>query len=416
MIRRPPRSTLSSSSAASDVYKRQITDPAVDDYNMANFSFKDNDDNNHDCELTAYIVNESENQEINNKKSLWLAIKDNTDGIEYKPIKIRSTGDLKSVNLFDTKDEMYLSWADGSTLNTINLSDVNDTIIYEEEIIENRNVYENVDPTDFNWYIDAAEGTDETSIFHMIANSELISNSIYVGDKDSDNETQVDISDYQIVKGKDGNVYMFWTAPGSTDPKNEFIAHQSGWGQPVQVTDYGKVIDEVNVDINELSQIEIMANCYEQKPTHNGMEYGPHSLVEIKCVPSTSMEFKDGTFKLDDIYPIAGQTTNIKYTMINNGFLPSENIEVHLYAEYGGKQDLIAIKKYDKSVFMGEEISDSVEWTVPEYLNNADDLKIFAKVYEDDNTYEYTAVLSVCLLYTSPSPRDGLLSRMPSSA
>ena len=26
------------------------------------------------------------------------------------------------------------------------------------------------------------------------------------------------------------------------------------------------------------------------------------------------------------------------------------------------------------------------------------------------------ALLSVCLLYTSPSPRDGLLSRMPSSA
>ena len=73
-----------------------------------------------------------------------------------------------------------------------------------------------------------------------------------------------------------------------------------------------------------------MANCYEQKPTHNGMEYGPHSLVEIKCVPSTSMEFKDGTFKLDDIYPIAGQTTNIKYTMINNGFLPSENKFIYM--------------------------------------------------------------------------------------
>ena len=25
-------------------------------------------------------------------------------------------------------------------------------------------------------------------------------------------------------------------------------------------------------------------------------------------------------------------------------------------------------------------------------------------------------VLAICLLYTSPSPRDGLLSRMPSSA
>ena len=32
--------------------------------------------------------------------------------------------------------------------------------------------------------------------------------------------------------------------------------------------------------------------------------------------------------------------------------------------------------------------------------------------------YAYTAtpIYSACLLYTSPSPRDGLLSRMPSSA
>ena len=29
---------------------------------------------------------------------------------------------------------------------------------------------------------------------------------------------------------------------------------------------------------------------------------------------------------------------------------------------------------------------------------------------------QYTAIAIVCLLYTSPSPRDGLLSRMPSSA
>ena len=37
------------------------------------------------------------------------------------------------------------------------------------------------------------------------------------------------------------------------------------------------------------------------------------------------------------------------------------------------------------------------------------------------NTYPYRAMLETllsygCLLYTSPSPRDGLLSRMPSSA
>ena len=30
--------------------------------------------------------------------------------------------------------------------------------------------------------------------------------------------------------------------------------------------------------------------------------------------------------------------------------------------------------------------------------------------------YDKTRTYGICLLYTSPSPRDGLLSRMPSSA
>ena len=34
----------------------------------------------------------------------------------------------------------------------------------------------------------------------------------------------------------------------------------------------------------------------------------------------------------------------------------------------------------------------------------------------DDSDWEVETVLVACLLYTSPSPRDGLLSRMPSSA
>ena len=44
-----------------------------------------------------------------------------------------------------------------------------------------------------------------------------------------------------------------------------------------------------------------------------------------------------------------------------------------------------------------------------------------AQAYGDDTAhaqrlYDYMSQLWFCLLYTSPSPRDGLLSRMPSSA
>ena len=46
-------------------------------------------------------------------------------------------------------------------------------------------------------------------------------------------------------------------------------------------------------------------------------------------------------------------------------------------------------------------------------LNNGETVRTHSK----DNTLRMTIHLDqTCLLYTSPSPRDGLLSRMPSSA
>ena len=46
-------------------------------------------------------------------------------------------------------------------------------------------------------------------------------------------------------------------------------------------------------------------------------------------------------------------------------------------------------------------------------------VQIATKFHEAPLAYllsAFAAVVYICLLYTSPSPRDGLLSRMPSSA
>ena len=62
-------------------------------------------------------------------------------------------------------------------------------------------------------------------------------------------------------------------------------------------------------------------------------------------------------------------------------------------------------------------IFDSVmEGTVDEGLEESSVLSTVGALVsfaKGEGTYDE---LSVCLLYTSPSPRDGLLSRMPSSA
>ena len=48
-----------------------------------------------------------------------------------------------------------------------------------------------------------------------------------------------------------------------------------------------------------------------------------------------------------------------------------------------------------------------------EYLDENDVDRIAVKLRE---TLTWDTLYGICLLYTSPSPRDGLLSRMPSSA
>ena len=55
----------------------------------------------------------------------------------------------------------------------------------------------------------------------------------------------------------------------------------------------------------------------------------------------------------------------------------------------------------------GTQFSSSVNGTSYNFVNNAD-----LTITPVDGVYTF----SNCLLYTSPSPRDGLLSRMPSSA
>ena len=69
-------------------------------------------------------------------------------------------------------------------------------------------------------------------------------------------------------------------------------------------------------------------------------------------------------------------------------------------------------------VLAGKEMMALAFTTVPSNWRRVGHI-ITDKVYErltGEKGYFDTRIIYVCLLYTSPSPRDGLLSRMPSSA
>ena len=81
---------------------------------------------------------------------------------------------------------------------------------------------------------------------------------------------------------------------------------------------------------------------------------------------------------------------------------------------------------YGKAVYNNKEINAAIKVLKKKSLSLIDGLcvkeiekkisKLFGKKYGLMVNSGSSANLIACLLYTSPSPRDGLLSRMPSSA
>ena len=66
---------------------------------------------------------------------------------------------------------------------------------------------------------------------------------------------------------------------------------------------------------------------------------------------------------------------------------------------------------------------DAVEYVNSFFFDKAQDQKYLSEMNTRANDHDVKSLLimcdnegNLCLLYTSPSPRDGLLSRMPSSA
>ena len=65
--------------------------------------------------------------------------------------------------------------------------------------------------------------------------------------------------------------------------------------------------------------------------------------------------------------------------------------------------------------YTGKKPIDHTDVTQSQSMTVTDDLTVDTSTLKVDSTNNRVGI-GTCLLYTSPSPRDGLLSRMPSSA
>ena len=106
--------------------------------------------------------------------------------------------------------------------------------------------------------------------------------------------------------------------------------------------------------------------------------------------------------------------------LINHGHVRVNGKKVNISSYVVQEEDSIEIRDKSKQLAIIDIALASKERETPEYIQMDEKNKKvkFVRVPKFDEV-PYPIVMEpnlVCLLYTSPSPRDGLLSRMPSSA
>ena len=79
--------------------------------------------------------------------------------------------------------------------------------------------------------------------------------------------------------------------------------------------------------------------------------------------------------------------------------------------------DFLNLKKWDYGASFSNDYSVQVDKGEAKQLKASQKQILTIRVWNQSNLVGITTTSDIsCLLYTSPSPRDGLLSRMPSSA
>lgn len=416
-----------------------VADPLVYDYAVEKYTYNNgtNDNTEDDVEysIAAYSVDRDKNINTNNDREVWLELTDITDGKTYYPIKVSADSDnIINPKLTAVNGDVLLTWlSDTSVFNTISM-----TAFFEAMKKQTGNVegtYTGTTAFDLMRSLTAEEAAQQDwgsvleerakasmsagdidsfdELFSSI--SDIVNGNFATNPKDFSNEgEQINMSDYQIVVGDDKNAYLFWTGAGlgltnygkelygtayyrlsdewkETWGENDDMP-DSGWGEPVQLTEYGEVIDEMTIAVDENKNAVIIANMFEQTIDENGdVKQGEHKLAEIDCIPSNSLEIVNDEITMSDEYPVAGEPTTISFTVKNTGLLPSTGQDVAIKVLRDGNvvfEDSQRETQASDVIFVGNEFEYSTEW-IPESLDG--DIEIVAEIAEHGTNTVHTA-------------------------
>ena len=405
---------------------KPVNDPIVLDYSSAVYTSK----TSRNWRMTLYTVDRNLNSKADDPNAkgtggvdaeIWLSVVDLDKDTEPVSLKI-AEGNVTDARLNVLSNSLLVTWLeDAKILYSVSAGDLmaedENGVTCVEHIAKN---------DDHEVTVDGETYTDKYV---------LPTDSVVFADDDED----VSLSQYRVISGDDGHNYLFALAPGNgveefgqeiwgtsyysgsrnddgtrTDPDE-----RTGWGQLVQITDYNQVIDEMNLDVDKNHKVTILANMYESIVDNKGLTTKNYKLVELDCVPVTSLAFSEEPQFLEEEeyftvsqeegeaeaegpfanpYPLAGEKATIGFTLVNNGLLPANSYRIELYQDQNGKKtqaaEPLVVTPDSGNIFTGEEETFYFDVTLPESIDNLSYTVAVTEFEQGNESVEYGTVES----------------------
>ena len=412
--------------------------------------------------LSAYTVDGDTNFETKGDRELYLNIYNITKNQEYFPIQVTNdTLSQSSPKLTDIDGTVYLTWLEegylfqmadateilealfGTSTEKIEVSAAeNDSgqavsVSIDKDVYRNGYIPSGTDNQNAraykDWYKKSAAdlGITDTeyydgSVYQDLADGTVQTDCANFSQREG---MQTSVSNYTLTSnGKD--IYVFFTDFGTKDEKSAGVelygvcyrrwlgdgagasgsaeaaaegdsidlAQDWGFGKAVQITDNGKVIDELSLYMDRESNISAVSNYYEQYINENGgMSYSANKLVEIEFETMGSIEVDEGYIKLPDTLA-SGEVGRIEFDVVNNGLLTSEGFQYRVYQVKDGAQTLVDSGEEETVLSSGETQKVTAFWDIPQELA---DTQIMVEVQEMGVAHQTVNSAAVDVPYNS---------------
>ena len=357
-----------------------LTDPLVTDYQcvttiMGGESYM----------LATYTVDEDGNLNSAEDRELFLSITNLTTGTTYYPIQLTSDQSNQALPKLSKPDgTVYLCWMEnGSVFHLLNVSELLEAFFYTDEVGD---VYRS--STGLGWHRKtAADLPGLTSVSYEGSYYDLASRDRFYDhavDLHPDEKSSISISDYILTTNGD-DLYLFFTDFGSNDPNDlsmelyglqyqrdmsdDGVEENWGFGLPVQITDYGKVIDEFDLYMTEDNKISMVSNHYRQWIDSNGItQQGSNELIQIEFDTKSSLSIL-GELELPSRL-VGGETGAVTLQVYNDGLMDANGFDVTMVQISGETEQTVYSESFDTCLGSGESCDISLPWVIPQDVSD----------------------------------------------